>query len=147
MSYNWNAPMKPSKEFEIRLNHVHTEVLTLELLIQTAPACYTESTDEFFEIDGPILVLIEDVENVICEISWVTEREELFIYPAELCLVELARGTVLEEALVPRIDVSNKGVECDETMPYHCWSSRLSTAGDLINTHVRIHVFGWQYIQ
>jgi hypothetical protein len=56
-----------------------------------------------------VLVLIEDIEDVIREFARITEGEELFVYSAEFCLVQLSTGAVLQEALVP-IDIgSNNG--------------------------------------
>lgn len=32
---------------------------------------------------------------------WISEWEELFVYPAKFGLIQLARGAIFEEALVP----------------------------------------------
>lgn len=74
---------------------------TLELLVQVAAACDAEGTDELFKVDRAVLVFVEDVEYIVCELAGVTEREELLVYAAELGPVELAGWTVSEEALVP----------------------------------------------
>jgi len=47
------------------------------------------------------LVGIENVENIVCELSRIAEREELFVDATELGLVEMTRRTVFLEALVP----------------------------------------------
>ena len=62
---------------------------TLELLVQATATCHAERTDEFFEIDCTVSVLIEDVENVICEFARIAERKELLVYSTEFYLVEL----------------------------------------------------------
>lgn len=49
-----------------------------------------------------ILVLVEYVEDIISEFRGIPKGKELLVYPAEFFLVELAGGTVLAEALVPR---------------------------------------------
>lgn len=56
-----------------------------------------------------VLVLIEDIEDVIREFARVTEGEELLVYSAELCLVQLSTGAVFQEALVPIGTGNNKG--------------------------------------
>ena len=75
---------------------------TLELFVQAAATCDAESADELFKVDRPVLVFIEDVEDIVCELARVTEGEELLVYMTEFGPVELAGWTVLEEALVPR---------------------------------------------
>lgn len=74
---------------------------TLEFLVQPATRCNTQGTDELLKIDGAVLVLVEDVEHIVGKLSGVTKGEELLIYPGEFRLVELTRGAVLEEALIP----------------------------------------------
>jgi len=73
----------------------------LELLVQSSAACDAEGADEFLKVDCAVLVLVEDVENIVCELARVTEREELLVYVTKLGPVEVARRTVLEESLVP----------------------------------------------
>jgi hypothetical protein len=63
---------------------------TFELFFQTTATRDAQSADEFLEVDVTALVAIEDVEDIIGEFSWITEREELFVYPAEFRLVEMA---------------------------------------------------------
>lgn len=65
-------------------------VLTLELLVQSASACHTEGTNELFEIDGSVLVLVKDIEHVVCEFTRITEGKELLVYATEFHLVELS---------------------------------------------------------
>ena len=86
MSYSWNAPActvsgPRAKKVEI--------ARTFELLVQPAPACYAQGTNELLEVDMTILVLIEDVEDVVGKFARVAEWEELLVYPTELGLVQL----------------------------------------------------------
>jgi len=82
-----------------------------ELLIQSATRGDAECADELFEVDCAVLVLVEDVEYIVGKFTRVAEREELLVYPAELSLVELARGTILEETLVPLLKLAF--INCD----------------------------------
>jgi hypothetical protein len=75
---------------------------TLELLVEPATAGDAERADELAEVDGPVLVLVEDIEDVVRELARVAEREELAVDAPELGLVELAARAVLQKALVPR---------------------------------------------
>jgi hypothetical protein len=74
---------------------------TFELLIQSATRGDAQGADKLLKVDCAVLVLVEDVKYIVGKFSRVAEREKLFVYPAELGLVELARGAVLEEAFVP----------------------------------------------
>lgn len=75
--------------------------LTFQLLVQLATTRDAECADELFEVDGTVLVLVKDVEDIVGELVGIAEGEELLVYPAELGLVKLTGGTVLSEALVP----------------------------------------------
>jgi hypothetical protein len=61
----------------------------LELFFQTTATCDTQSADEFFEIDGLTTVGVEDLEDEVGEITWITKREELFVYLGKRDLVEV----------------------------------------------------------
>jgi len=98
---------------------------TLELLVQVAAACDAECADELFKVDRAVLVLVEDVEYIVCELAGVTEREELLVYAAEFGPVELAGWTVPKEALVPGARSAIVGAESGARN--HCCSSLLST--------------------
>jgi hypothetical protein len=74
---------------------------TLELLIDATTACDAERADELLELNGAILVFIEDVEDIVGEFAWVAEWKKLLIYSAEFSSVELTRWTVLDESFVP----------------------------------------------
>ena len=106
MSYSWKAP--EFRTVSRKVPGVHLQ-RTSKLLVQRTPRGDTQSADEFLEVDGAILVLIEYVEYIVREFAGVTEREKLFVYPAELVLVKLARGTILEEALIPVAQSSSDG--------------------------------------
>ena len=99
ISYSWNAP--DNRRESIGKPKEANRDRTFELLVQSATRSDAQSTNKLFEVDCAVLVLVEDVEYIVGEFAGVTKREKLFIYPAELVLVELAGGTVLEEALVP----------------------------------------------
>ena len=77
------------------------EKRTFELLLKTSAGGDGEGTDELFEVDSAVLVVIEDVEDVVCEFAWVAEGEELLVDLAELGFVELAGGAIFQEAFVP----------------------------------------------
>lgn len=63
---------------------------TFEFFLETTATGDAQSADEFFEVDVTALVGIEDVEDILGEFSWITEREELFVDAAEFGLVEVA---------------------------------------------------------
>jgi hypothetical protein len=63
---------------------------TLKLLIQTPAARHTQCTYELFEVDRPILVDVEHIENVIRKFSRIAKGEELLVYATEFGLVELS---------------------------------------------------------
>ena len=84
----------------------YARVLTFQLLIQSTSRRDGKRTNELFEVDSAVLVLIKYVEDIVGELSRVAEGEELFIDLAELVLVELTGGTVLEEALIPAREMS-----------------------------------------
>ena len=62
----------------------------MKLLVQSTAACHAKSTYEFFEVDSPVLVDVEYVENIVCEFSGIAKGEELFVYADEFDLVKLA---------------------------------------------------------
>jgi hypothetical protein len=74
---------------------------TLELLVQLTTAGDAECTNKLLEVDSAVLVLIEDIEHIIGELVRVTKGEELPVDTPKLRLIELATGTVLQEAFVP----------------------------------------------
>jgi hypothetical protein len=74
---------------------------TFKLLVEPATAGDTECTDKLFEVDRPVLVLVEYIKYIICKLCRIAKGEELFVYPRELCLVKRARRAILAESLVP----------------------------------------------
>lgn len=76
-----------------------------ELLVEPSSRCDTECTDEFLEVDGSVLVLVKDAEDVFCECRRITEGEKLLVDTAKLLLVKNTRGTILQEALVPLLQL------------------------------------------
>lgn len=82
-------PLGKTKSMSYEIIHPPNE-RTFKFFLQTAATRDTQSADEFFKVDETALIGIENVENVLGEFSWITEREELLVYPAEFCLVEMA---------------------------------------------------------
>lgn len=74
---------------------------TFQFFLQTASTGDTEGTNKLLEVDLSALVFIKDVENILSKFARVAKREELFVYPTKLCLVEMARWTVFLKTLVP----------------------------------------------
>ena len=99
ISYNWNAPEIKTVNWKALAPGYPQH--TFELLVQPTTGGDAQSADELFEVNGAVLVLVEDVEYIVGKLAGFTEWEKLFVYPAELMLIELAAWTILEEALVP----------------------------------------------
>jgi len=59
--------------------------LTLELLVQPSPRSDAQGTNELLELDRAGLVLVKDVEDVVCELGGIAEGEELPVDLLELC--------------------------------------------------------------
>lgn len=89
-----NSEQSVGKPYEISRH-------TFEFLVQPAARCDAEGADELFKVNGAVLVFVEDVEYIVGKLARFTEREKLFVYPAELLLVELTTRTILEKAFVP----------------------------------------------
>ena len=70
----------------------------VELVLHLAAARHAQGADELLEVDGPGLVRVEDVKDVVGKGRRVAEREELPVDLLELLLCERARRAVLEEA-------------------------------------------------
>ena len=64
--------------------------LTFQLLVQSPAGGDRKGTNELFKVDSPVLVLVKHVEDVVRELSRITEGEELFVDLAKFLLVELA---------------------------------------------------------
>lgn len=116
MSYNWNAPARSGSVEVVK----HEEIcLTLQFFIHAAATRDAESANELPEVDRSAVVLVykgrdqslaqesieaastKDFEDVFGERFRVAEREELLVDARKFFLVELARGTILQEAFVP----------------------------------------------
>ena len=74
---------------------------TFQFLVETAPTRYWERTYEFFEIDRPIFVFIEDIEDIVCKLARISKWKELFVNPTELSLVQMAGRAIFKKAPVP----------------------------------------------
>jgi hypothetical protein len=70
----------------------------IQLILHLPSTGNTQRAYEFLEINGPALVRVEHLEDVVGERVRVTEREELSINLLEFLFGQSARGTVLEEA-------------------------------------------------
>lgn len=80
--------------------------LAFEFLIELTSAGHTKGAYELLEVDCTVLVLVEYIEDKIGKLSRIAKGKELLVDPAEFRSVELTRGTVLQEALVPAKFVS-----------------------------------------
>ena len=60
------------------------KVRTFQLLIQASARCDGEGADKLFEIDGSVLVLVENVENKSGKLVRVASGEELAVNSLEL---------------------------------------------------------------
>ena len=109
---------------------------TFELFVQASATRYAEGADELLKVDRTVLVLVKDVEYIVCELAGVTKGEELLVYATELGSVEVARRTIPEEALVPRAASERCGGERGRRD--HCCSSLLST-GEMDECRWRSH--------
>lgn len=76
-----------------------------QLLVEPSSRCHAECADELLKVDGAVLVLVENVEHVFCKRGRISKGEELFVDAAELLLVERSGWAVLEEALVPLLQL------------------------------------------
>lgn len=77
----------------------------IQLILHAAARGDGQRADEFLEVDGAGAVAVEDVKHVIGEFGRVAEGEELFVDLLEFGFRERARGAVLEEALVPLLQL------------------------------------------
>lgn len=95
-------------------------LLTLELLVQATARGDGQCADKLLELDCPALVLVKDIKHILGKLARVAEREELAVDFPELwgesvraqasthiltLLVQLAAGAVLEESLVPLLEL------------------------------------------
>lgn len=90
---------------------VHAES-PAQLLFQAASGCHTQGDDELPEVDGGIAVGVERAEDVLGKLWGVSVGKEVGVDLFELLHGQVARGTVLEEAAVPLLQlvVSELGV-------------------------------------
>lgn len=88
---------------------VAVDVIQLEspaqLLVQTSSGGNAERADKFLEVNGAVFVLVEHIEDVFGKRRRITEGEELFVNAAELLLVQCSGRAVLEETLVPLLQL------------------------------------------
>ena len=78
-----------------------TWIRTFELFVELAARGDGEGADELLKVDCAIAVVVEYVEDVVCELAGIAKGEELLVDAAEFFLVEFAGRTVSQEALVP----------------------------------------------
>jgi hypothetical protein len=77
----------------------------VELVLHLAAAGDAQGADELLKVDGSGLVGVEHPEDVVGERRGVAKGEELPVDLLELLLGEHARGAVLDEALVPLLQL------------------------------------------
>jgi len=75
---------------------------TFKLFFQTTTTSYAEGAYELLEVNLTALVCVEDIEDIVSKLCRLAEGEELLVYPTELGLVEMSRGAVFLETLVPK---------------------------------------------
>ncbi len=83
MSYSWKAPVRAGVGSADKQRWHARAGRTFELLLKFSAAGDAERADELLEVDLAALVGVKDVEDVVCELAGVAEREELLVYPAE----------------------------------------------------------------
>lgn len=76
-----------------------------ELLLQLPTGGDAQRDDELSEVDGAVAVGVEGAEDVLGELGGVAIGEEVGVDLLELLHVEDARGTVLQEALIPALQL------------------------------------------
>ena len=94
-----------SGDVAVAVQVVHGEG-PLQLLLELAARRYAQRTQKFAEIDAAVAVGIKSSEHMLREFGGVTVRKKISINFLELLDGELAVGAVLEEALVPLLDLS-----------------------------------------
>ena len=81
--------------------HEAIAILTVEFFVEVATRGDGECANELLELDGAILVLVEDAEHERGELGGVSVGEELGIDLDESLLGQQPVGTILKEAFVP----------------------------------------------
>lgn len=70
----------------------------VELVLHLASASNAEGADEFFKVDAPRLVRVENVEYIVGKRARIAKRKELSVDFLKLFFTQHARGTILEKA-------------------------------------------------
>ena len=102
--------------------------LTFQLVFQVATRGDRESDDKLLKFDAAVLILVEDIEDIVCKLGGVAKREELLVDLLELGLVQLSTRAILDKALVP--NRSEKKKEKKESIQMRAVSWRLSNWND-----------------
>ncbi len=77
----------------------------LELLLELASRCHAQGAQKFPEINAPVAVRVKRPKHVLGKLGGIAIREEIAVDLLELLDRQLAIGTILEEALVPLVDL------------------------------------------
>lgn len=83
---------------------VHTEG-PLQLLLQLAAGCHTQSDDKLPKIYRPVTVGVESAKDVLGELGSVSVWKEVPVNLLELLHGQVPAGAVPQEALVPLLDL------------------------------------------
>ena len=134
-------PLGSNTASDAALGGSSTDIVhTFELLVQPPSTSDAKGANELFEVNGAVFILVEYVEDIICELARFSKWEELLIDLAEFRLVQLTRRTIFEETFVPKIGFALV-IELDHMNErlylYHCCNSFLSTTG-IKGDHIEI---------
>jgi len=72
-------------DLAVSVNVVQLEC-PLELILHAPSARYTQGAYELFELDGTVVIGVEDSEDIVCKGGRIAVREEGAIYVLELLL-------------------------------------------------------------
>jgi hypothetical protein len=88
------------------MNSCSTRILLDQPTRPATPLCLQPLLSKtYLELDGPRSILIKHVKYVVRKLARVTKGEELFVDLDKLLLVQLTRWAVLDEALVPLLQL------------------------------------------
>jgi hypothetical protein len=86
------------KEIEPSDGTIIVKVIELEgpseLFLEVSTRGDRKRANELLEVDGAILVDIEDIKDIIGKVCWITKGEELLVNLLKLILCQVSRGAV-----------------------------------------------------
>lgn len=103
-SYLYNFQHLCSTDVAIAIQIIHTEG-PLQLLLQLSSWCHTQCDDELSEVDSPIAISVECSEDMLCKLGGISVWKKIGVDFFELVYSEVTCGTVLQEALVPLLQL------------------------------------------